>query len=219
MQQASEIAKAVARQQSIKSSSPLPSETQQRPKLSQPMLDTLWLKMAEIYGRTWTGSFGVSADQSHAWATILGDLTGKQLACGLAALTDKPSDFPPSATSFRALCLAGEVANHNLPSESDAYREACEHAHPAGPEGWSHMVVRHAALTVGYWDLMNRPAEETRKTFAKVYAKAIAELLAGREFPEPARSLPAEVVIHATPAEARAAREELFSMFKGPRNG
>lgn len=156
----------------------------------------------------------MSADHTHAWATVLGDLTGKQLACGLSALADKPSDFPPSAPSFRALCLSGEIANHDLPSESDAYREACEHAHPAGPEGWSHMVVRHAALTVGYWDLMNRPADITRKTFAKVYAKAVAELLAGRDFPEPARSLPAEIVIHATPAQAKAAREELFATFR-----
>ena len=105
MHAASDLIKTAIDPQSMKSEKP--SCAEKRQKLPQPLLDKLWLKMAEIYGRRWTGSFGVSADQSHAWAATLGGLTGEQIAVGLNALATTEDDqlrkWPPSAPEFRAL--------------------------------------------------------------------------------------------------------------------
>ena len=83
---------------------PLPSETERMP---QPLLDKLWIKMSEMYGHRWTSNFGVSADMSHSWATVLKGITGKQIANGLNVLVDKGDEFdwPPPANVFRAMCL------------------------------------------------------------------------------------------------------------------
>ena len=127
MHAASDLIKTALDPQSMKSERPSQPE-----KLPQPLLDKLWLKMAEIYGRRWTGSFGVSVDQSHAWAATLGGLTGEQIAVGLNALActeDKQlQDWPPAAPQFSALCLSRDPEAFGLPSEEKAYREACRRA-------------------------------------------------------------------------------------------
>jgi hypothetical protein len=65
MTPASQIAQQATSQQLGKSVPPLPPA---KPgKLRQGLLDSLWLKMTELYGHRWTGSFGVLADQSHGW--------------------------------------------------------------------------------------------------------------------------------------------------------
>lgn len=98
---------------------PLPSETERMP---QPLLDKLWIKMSEMYGHRWTSNFGVSADMSHSWATVLKGITGKQIANGLNVLVEKGDEFdwPPPANVFRAMCL--QVPG--LPSEAQAWNEA-----------------------------------------------------------------------------------------------
>lgn len=177
--------------QSMKSEKPSGAETRQ--KLSQPLLDKLWLKMTEIYGRRWTGSFGVSADQSHAWAAALGGLNGQQIAVGLAALTTTEDEqlrkWPPSAPEFRALCENRNPEAFGLPSEDQAYREACRRAHPAGPaleDAWSHPAVCHAALETGFHNLATLKAEASRKLFARNYQAACRMVMDGK----PLKSIP-----------------------------
>jgi hypothetical protein len=172
-------------------------------------MDTLSLKMAEMYGHRWTGSVGVSFDQQHAWATVLGGITAKQIACGLGVLALGGASWPPSAPEFRAMCLSGEADSLDLPSEAEAFREACAMAHPSRTGNWSHPVVRHAAMATGMWELMHNQADVTRRIFAVEYARAKADALAGRAFPDPATLLPETVEVHATPEQAQAARDQL----------
>jgi len=149
--------------------------------------------MAELYGQLWTGSFGVSADQSHAWAAALGGLTGQQIAVGLTALamTDDPQlkRYPPSAPAFRSLCEQRDPAAFGLPSEDAAYREACDRSHPAAiaPERpWSHPAVCHAALETGFHNLATLKEDASRKLFARNYGIACRMVMDG----EPLRTIP-----------------------------
>lgn len=191
MKQASKLVDKALSQPSMPSSKP--SQPEKRPKLPQPLLDNLWLKMAEIYGRRWTGSFGVSVDQSHAWAATLGGLTGEQIAVGLNALAsteDKQlQDWPPAAPKFRALCLVRDPEAFGLPSEEKAYREACSRAYRNGPSlhrPWSHPAVCHAALETGFHTLNTLKEDASRKLFARNYGIACRMVMDG----EPLRTIP-----------------------------
>lgn len=149
--------------------------------------------MAELYGKKWTGSFGVSVDQSHAWAATLGGMTGEQIAVGLNALAttqDKQlQEWPPAAGQFRALCENRDPQAFGLPSEEQAYREACRRAYRNGPSlarPWSHPAVCHAALETGFHTLSTLKEDASRKLFARNYAAACRMVMDG----QPLRSIP-----------------------------
>lgn len=184
MQAADKLIDKALAQPSMTSNTPKPSAI---PKLQQTLLDKLWLKMTELYGRRWTGSFGVLADQSHAWSATLGGLTCEQIAVGLTALActdDKQlQEWPPTAPQFRALCENRTLESYDLPSEDQAYREACRRAHPAGPSlerGWSHPAVCHAAVETGFHTLCNLSANVSRKLFARNYQAACRMVMDGK---------------------------------------
>ena len=190
MQQASKIVDKALSQPSMPSSKPRPSAM---PKLSQKHLDTLWLKMAELYGKKWTRDFGVLADETHAWAATLGGLTGQQIAVGLEALAttqDKQlQEWPPSAMTFRSLCEGRNPELFGLPSEDDAYREACRRAYRGGQSlarPWSHPAVCHAAMATGFHTLNTLKEEASRKIFSRNYAIACRMVMDG----EPLKTIP-----------------------------
>ena len=143
------------------SEQPLPSETPER--LSQGLLDNLWIKMSEMYGHRWTSNFGVSADPGHSWASVLKGLTGQQIANGLNTLVEKGDEFdwPPPANVFRAMCM--QVPG--LPSEAQAWDEA-----RAGK--YSHPAVRIAAEATSTFDLHGGSNNDKalRQRFERNYA-------------------------------------------------
>lgn len=145
-----------------KSAQQSPSESE-LPRLSQRNLDVLWLKMAEMYGHRWTSSFGVSADQEHSWAKILGGLTGRQLTAGLQQLLDRATEFdwPPPANVFRAMCLHVP----GLPPIDQAWTEAL-----IGK--YSHEAVKVAAEATGTFDLRSAKHSDKslRQRFERNYA-------------------------------------------------
>ena len=176
--------------------------------------------MAELYGTRWTGSFGVSADQSHAWAAALGGLSGQQIATGLAALTKSQDEqlckWPPSAPEFRALCENRTPEDFGLPSEGQAYREACANAHPAMVDRarWSHEAVFHAAKETGFYDLNHMPVQHSRRLFARNYAIACRKVMAGEKLAEIPKALP-EKVGRRTESIGRAALANIRGTLQG----
>ncbi|WP_405120793.1 replication protein P [Pseudomonas leptonychotis] len=187
MKPALQIAQALISPQSAKFEPPL--QPVKPAKLRQGLLDNLWLKMTELYGHRWTGSFGVSADQSHAWAAALGGLTGPQIAVGLASLVASDEKWPPSAPEFRALCENRDPACFGLPCEALAYQEACRRAHPAGgavEAPWSHPAVCHAALETGFSHLATLKEDASRKLFARNYQAACRMVMDG----QPLKAIP-----------------------------
>lgn len=171
--------------------------------------------MAELYGRRWTGNFGVSADQTHAWAAALAGLTGVQIGAGLTALTETEDkqlqEWPPSAPQFRALCENRTPEAFGLPSEEKAYREATRNAHPgmAGVANWSHEAVYHAAKETGFYNLNKLRMEDSRKLFLRNYAIACRMVMAGEKLKPMPLALPAEAKGRRTEAVGRAALAEM----------
>lgn len=219
MQSAKTLADKVLSQPSTESSKPLPSDKPQ--KLAQNLLDKLWLKMTEIYGHRWTGSFGVSADQSHAWAATLGGLTGQQIGFGLTALAatqdSQLKKWPPSAPEFRAMCENKTPEAHNLPTVDQAYREATRNAHPgmAGITRWTHAVVYHAATETGFYNLNRLPMELSRKLFERNYTIAIRDFLDGKPLKPMPLALPEKAEGRSTPEVGNAALEAIRRKVKG----
>ncbi|WKL53102.1 hypothetical protein Q1W70_00410 [Pseudomonas kielensis] len=144
-----------------RSEQPLLSEKPE--KLPQKLMDSLWIKMSEMYGHRWTSNFGVSADPGHSWATVLKGLTGQQIANGLNTLVEKGDEFdwPPPANVFRAMCL--QVPG--LPSEAQAWDEA-----RSGK--YSHAAVRIAAEATSTFDLhaAKNNDKALRQRFERNYA-------------------------------------------------
>lgn len=172
--------------------------------------------MTEMYGHRWTASFGVSADQDHAWAATLGGLTGAQIAKGLSELAARGDDWPPSAPEFRKLCEGASPELLGLPSTEQAYREACRNAHPAAELRWSHPAVEHAACETGLHELRTLPEERSRRLFERNYQVSVRMVLSG----EPLRKIPAglpdlyQVTSQCTPEVGRAALAALRGKLK-----
>lgn len=175
--------------------------------------------MTEMYGHRWTASFGVSADQGHAWAAALGGLTGQQIAHGLAALVACDEKWPPSAPEFRALCENRKPEAFGLPTEDAAYREAVGNAHPcmAGITKWSHDAVYHAATETGFYNLNTLRAADSRKLFARNYVIACRLVMDGKPLKPMPLALPEHVAAPVTPAVGNAALAELRKRIGGGR--
>ena len=212
MQAASNLAQQAVRRPLTKSVPP--SKPEQPQKLRQGLLDNLWLKMTEMYGHRWTASFGVSADQSHAWAATLAGLSGAQIASGLAALVERGDDWPPSAPDFRKLCEGASPEALGLPSVAAAFREACRNAHPAAAARWSHEAVHHAACETGFHELRSLPESKSRALFERAYAVTVRMLLAGEPLREIPKALPASVSV-STPEVGKAALSALRRQVRG----
>lgn len=212
MQAASTLAQQAVRRPSTRFEKP--SQPEQPQKLRQGLLDNLWLKMTEMYGHRWTASFGVSADQSHAWAATLAGLSGAQIASGLAALVERGDDWPPSAPDFRKLCEGASPEALGLPSAAAAYREACRNAHPAAAPRWSHEAVHHAACETGFHELRSLPESKSRALFERAYAVTVRMLLAGEALREIPKALPESVSV-STSEVGRAALAALRRQVRG----
>lgn len=125
--------------------------------------------MTQTYGHKWTSNFGDAPKADHAWAKILGGLSGQQIANGLRRMievaasnagTGKES-WPPDATEFRAMCLHVP----GLPPVDRAWHEAL-----LGK--YSHEAVRVAAEATGTFDL--RQAKSTDKALFQRFERNYA---------------------------------------------
>lgn len=200
MKHAKQVAQAALSQPQIESSRQSQSVTPQR--LGQKLLDTLWTKMAELYGHRWTASFGMTPSSDHAWASALAGLTGEQIACGLVALSERGDDWPPSAPEFRKLCTGNSAESLGLPSVDQAYRQACAIAHPAADRAGVHPVVYHAACETGFYELQHLAQDKSRKLFERAYSLTVKTVMAGGPLREIPKALPETVSVR-TPEKGR----------------
>lgn len=103
----------------------------------------IWARMAGRYGALWANSHGDRPGKMDMaeWGGAIDSLTESQIREGFEADGFRGSDFPPSSTHFRAMCLGivdvGDLPPHRRPGaamyqpvaprsrriESDASRE------------------------------------------------------------------------------------------------
>ena len=145
MQQASNLADKVLTRQSIKSNEPSQSAKPEAPKLSQTMIDKLWLKMTEIYGHRWTSSFGDSVDPDRVWAATLAGLDETQIRYGMRQCVAQGHEWPPSAPEFRKLCTgASDVSwEHRRIEAADRERAARTLTHQPSPDERKRIARHH----------------------------------------------------------------------------
>jgi hypothetical protein len=64
--------------------------------------------MAAMFGHSWLSQYGPAPDGvgGDTWSAVLADLSPQQIGAGLQSLSRIPSDWPPTAPRFRALCLS-----------------------------------------------------------------------------------------------------------------
>ena len=76
---------------------------EETPQAREQLIDNLWDKMTEIYGHSFTSSYGKT--DNGTWKRILSDVSGKEMAAGLSLCVSKGLEWPPNAIKFRNLCL------------------------------------------------------------------------------------------------------------------
>lgn len=175
-QAANELAAGALSQLQTESARPSTSSAQNERKPVEPLrmelLEKLWETMVETYGHRWTSSFGESPRPDHAWAKHLTGINGRQIANGLAQLSELDNDgWPPSAPQFRAMCLSVP----GLPSEAEAWDMALR-------GDFHHLAVKVAAEATGTFDLKTAKLNDKglRDRFNRNYAIVRARAVMGK---------------------------------------
>ena len=150
------------------------------PPLSSTVVRNLWVRFAEIYGRTWTNSFGEDPDGGAAetWAKGLAGLTNEQLADGLRACVRRPNDFPPSLSTFNMLC-------RGIPSLFEVKKQLAPGS--GHVSGFARLVWQHA----DHYRLKHESAEKSDRLLRDAYDYAYELVLKGEPLPEPVAALEA----------------------------
>ena len=111
----------------------------------------LFIWMAAVYGRTWSGQYaGETAKVAiAAWGDGLYDLTDEHLEAGKRATLKRHGDWPPSLPEYRRLCLG-------LGSDADAVEAAMNRAR-------DHPIGRYIAGGITSWDWSNLSTKDLEK--------------------------------------------------------
>ena len=190
-------------------------ETSEAMTASVRLMEKLWELMTSMYGHKWTSVHGLD-DADGIWSKVLGGITGAQIAKGMQQCLDQGMKWPPSAPEFRAMCDC-VPADYGLPSEDQAFKEACRNAHPAmaGIANWSHDAVYHAAHETGFYNLNTLKYQDSSKLFARNYAIAVRMVMAGEKLRTMPLALPSKVDARSTPEVGQSALEKLKRQLRG----
>ncbi|MFI0472947.1 replication protein P [Halomonas sp. HMF6819] len=154
-------------------------------------IDELFNVMGELFGARFTSDWG-AYDQTGAWWAELQALAPTQLAVGLRRVRQRVQDaarasdtaWPPMPAEFAALCQP-KPEDLGLPTEAEAWREVCAHAHQPGQHTWSHDAVRMAGAAVGWWELTHGGGEtragRLERQFRREYAALVNRVMAGEQ--------------------------------------
>jgi len=141
----------------------------------------LWARMSARYGHAWASQCGVNPDGTAAleWRDALAGITRAQLELGIAGDKIRASQWPPSSTEFRALCLA-IPSKFSVRQEMDAQARAMN-GHQTPPR-----MTPFARLT---WQLIDgykfRQAHDrdADALFTRAYDGAREHVMGGGDLP------------------------------------
>lgn len=86
------------------------------------------------------------------------------------------TSFIPSIEDFISFCKPS-INDLNIPTVQEAYKEACNNAHPQAKKKWSHAIVFNAALNTGYDKLNNLSLKESYPIFAHNYEVLVNRMM------------------------------------------
>ena len=177
--------------------------TPSRARLSVSQIETLWARMAAVYGHRWTSSYGDDPGgmAGDTWAAGLSGLTGSQLARGLEACVASSDPWPPSLPDFRAACLG-------IPPLASVRLDTGK-ASPFTRLVWQHLDS---------YRYKQAPSDQADRLLREAYELAREHVMRGGALPDdPAGELSAEKPTPkpADPERAAAAIDEISSILTG----
>ena len=180
--------------------------------ISATALETLWARMAEIYGHRWSSSYG--AEPCDTWAKGLAGLSRQQIADGLKACLRSTDPWPPSLPQFRALC-------YGIPELFAVRAELLAHLRPGS--GFPSPFARLVWSMLDTYRWRNADGDKGDRMLREAYDAAKAHVMAGGPLPEtPAAAIEqreAPKPKPANPEAAKAALERLGALLGQPALG
>jgi len=122
-------------------------------------IETLWVKMAMIYGHKWVSGYGESDDGT--WLRGLQDLTPGALAKGLEACLHRLDIWPPTLPEFRLLCLG-------LPDITTTIGNVMNN--------FSDPVANLIRAQIGSWDLQRMSFKQIELRVKQIYPTVLLEV-------------------------------------------
>jgi hypothetical protein len=151
--------------------------------------------MAAQFGHAWNSQYGAAPDGigGDTWSAGLAGLTNAQIGRGLQALMRIPSDWPPTASRFRALCL-------DIPSLAQVRLELRANPDEKSP------FLRQLWSYVDAYRYRQAPANDADRMVRDAYDMAVAFVMDGGELPAAAKAIERQAPVHvpdpnAPPAE------------------
>jgi hypothetical protein len=156
--------------------------------------------MASRYGHTWISQYGSDPQGpgGKEWRHTLGGLTNDQLRAGFDGDMRRGDAWPPSSTSFRALCFA--VPAFSRVRDEITNRGAGQSLSPFAMLVWSRVDMHR-------WRLAD--ADRADRMLREAFDTAREDVVGGMALPEPRMTLPAPAPPKRTPASPETAAAEL----------
>lgn len=117
------------------------------------------------------------------WLECLSDIHPPLLVAAVRRLV-KSEDYLPTISAIRRVCRES-LDLFGLPSERDAYTEACRAPAPKALHGWSHAAVYQAGKATDWFLLATEPEEKVFPLFCWYYRQACQRVMEGEQLDVP----------------------------------
>ncbi len=155
------------------------SEKSENAMPSEAVMDKLWWIMTALYADKWRHPDSAKG----AWSQALIGINGPMIAKGLSKMILNVSEWPPSAITFRALCLP-TCEDYGLLDESKSFQEAVGNRTTKAPE----TIFTLRAMGKDAYRLKNETGRDVedrmRRLWFRWYNETIDYIARGGKFPE-----------------------------------
>jgi Replication protein P len=117
------------------------------------------------------------------WLECLADFHPEQLVTAARRLV-KSQDFLPTISAVIRACEES-YGLFGLPSERDAYTEACRAPAPKAAYGWSHPAVYQAGKATDWFFLATEAEDKVFPVFAYYYRQLCQRVIRGEDLQDP----------------------------------
>lgn len=154
--------------------------------ITEHVIKRLFIRFSVIYGHKWTSIYPNDESivlASREWKPSLIKLTIKDIQKGIEYCKAN-LEWPPSLPEFIRYCQP----DYGLPDAYSAYKEAANAAHCVNEHQWSHPVVYHTAKKIGFYDLKQKPENQTKPLFEHIYQTLCRRVKNGEKLDDPVPS-------------------------------
>lgn len=171
------------------------------------------MRMASRYGHAWVSQYGPIPDGIAAaeWRSTLAGLTGTQLGAGFAADRARGSEWPPSSTSFLAMC-------RDIPTLAKVNSEVTKLLTQRKWLGGGREAVEVSRFARLVWQKLNvyafrnAPTKQADRMLEDAYGLAREHVIQGGELPDEPVALIENITPVHTPAPPEVAAEHIAKL-------